>query len=614
MLRSLALFCVVAVFVVSTAFAQNPQEKPEAIKPTPEVLALFEESFQSLAQVEPTQRIGGLFQLVRFAVNLEDKAPAKKIVDSLLALVPSLEQEAVRNQVYEALAYVHYDLGQYAEAVAVLQRITKPADRYQPQLGLAHSLVFGRELDPTMKPFDATELLRQGLAGAIEAKDSRVEGIARVLLGRELARQGKKAESVAAFAEALKVAQKLEQQGAGEIIASVLQSQITYDQIADAHVTLQAPTDPGLKAAIPNLFVQQLLESEKYDDAEKFIKTLPADETRDRFIHGFVDANLKTITDAKVGELAALISSDAHRERFLLVVAVHLQKNNRSDVAVQVSKRLKEPEEAKMALFIGKVDSMTEEKKFAEVIQFIDESQEDEAIRQHLKRQVLVMQYNETLEEAIVQKIMELHTPEEKITVAELRKTAQETLKNPNANERIDTLLEIFQEQCQVADLTGAKQTLALFAEQIGKETDPAQIIDYLLFLARLQIELRDKAGAKDTLGKLTQMLSSVKDVKELKGLLSDQQPEGAPAVSSDDRIRVELPVAGATPAPVVSESAIQDQLFRVYVTMAVQYAKVDAVAESKAAVEKAKSLARLEPVAAQKAEKLLILAQFLVE
>jgi DNA/RNA endonuclease YhcR with UshA esterase domain len=98
--------------------------------------------------------------------------------------------------------------------------------------------------------------------------------------------------------------------------------------------------------------------------------------------------------------------------------------------------------------------------------------------------------------------------------------------------------------------------------------------------------------------------------LKELKSLAPDQQPEASSAVTGDGKIKLDLPVAGAAVA--VNEAAIQDQLFRIYLTIAVQFGKVEASAESKSAFEKAKALAKVEPVAAAKAEKLLILAQFL--
>jgi hypothetical protein len=253
------------------------------------------------------------------------------------------------------------------------------------------------------------------------------------------------------------------------------------------------------------------------------------------------------------------------------------------------------------------VQVLAEEKKFAEAFQFIEASKEDDTLRQQLKRQTLTRQFEETHDDAVLQKIMETYTGEEKVAIAALRDEAAQANKIANVGERMDLLFDILQEQFQVMDITGARQTLKLIAEQIGKETEPAQIIQYRLLLAPIQIELRDKAGTKENLGKLMQTLD-VKDLKVFKNLVPEQQPERAPAVTAEGRLRLDLPSAA------VDESAIRSQLFHVYVRIAELLASADAPVESKSAFEKAKALARLEPAALQRAEKLLVLAQFLAE
>lgn len=616
MFRSIALFCCAAVVAFSAAFAQNAEPaKPDVVKATPEILAMFEESFRSLDKIEPAFQAGILFQLFDSAMRLDDKAPAKKALTALTVLVPTIEPEDQRKQLYENLAHAHCALEQYTEAAAVLQQM-KPADRYKSQIDLAVRMVFDHEEDKnkTLKLFDASELLRQAASGAVEAKDKTTEVFARIFLGRELARQGKKEESAAAFAEATRLIKGLtEPQDQVQGTMLLIQSQVLYDQIEGAQTASQMLDTPEFKQAITNTFVQTLIQHEKCVEAENLIKTFPADQQRDQILLAFVMANIKTITDEKVGELSALVSSDEHRERFFQAVTAQLQKNNRGGVAVQVSKRAKEQAGTEVALFVGKVQSLVEAKKFAEAVKFIEESKEEDSIRQHLKRQVLAMQFNDSFDDAVAQKIAEIYTTEEKISVAELRETAKQAAKNPDAATRMDTLIGVVQEQFQIVDIAGAKQTLVLFTEQIGKETDPAKSIEYRLILARFQVALRDKAGAKETLGKLMQMLAAVKDLKELKSLVSAQQPAAAQStVTEGGKLKLDLPGAGGGSA--VDESAIRDVLFQVYLSIADQFAEIEASAETKAAVEKAKALARLEPVAQRRAEKLLALSQFLTE
>lgn len=607
MFRLLTLFCCAAVFTLSVAFTQEESEVTN-IKATPEVLALVEESLQSLGQAEPIPRAGALCQTLGFTLLFDDKTSAKKVIETLKALAPAIEPEALRNQLYEGIAHALCDLEEYAEIAGILQRITPSADRYQCQLNIAAKIVFGHEENKTLKPFDASELIRQAIGGAVEAHDRKTEAFALAFLGQELARQGKAAESAAAFAEAIKVAQSLkEAEEQAQVMQLIIQNQVQYGQMEGAQKTAQAVADPKIKRIMTAALIQSLIQNEKYVEAEKLIKTFPADdEGRNVLIQQRIIADIKTITDEKIGELTASVSDD-YRERLLQAVVRNLQQINRSEAAVQVGQRLKEPAMAEAALFIGKIDSLVEEKKFAEAIRFIDGTKEEDSIRQRVKRQVLTTQFEETHDETVIQQITETYTSEEKVSVTELREEAVQAAKNPESAKRMDLLFEVLQEQFQIMDIAGAKQTMKLLAEQTDKTTDPVQIVQYRLLLAQLQVELRDKEGVKANLGKLMQTLN-VPDVKVFKGLVPEQQPESVAATGG--RIKLDLP--GSTSA--VDESAIRNQLFFIYRGIAHLLAKADAPVESKSAFEKAKALAKLESAAVARAEKLLVLARLLAE
>jgi len=592
MLRSFALLCFCAVFAFSTAFAQD---EPSAVKitATPEILSLFNESLQSLSQAEPNPRAGGLFQLLGFAVNFDDKAHAQRIIDALLALAPSIEPEELRTQLYAGVVNAFLDLGKYPEAIAAVNQYASPADRHEWQLDIAARIIIVYERNNTSQPFGVSALLQQALTGAVETQDTIREGLARAFLGHELARQGRQEESVAAFAEAMRTAQRVEDvEEKGAIIGVILQRQAVHNQLANAMATLQS-VSPEIKPMSTFALVSVLIPGEKHAEAEALIRTLPSGDMRDQLLGDFVMATVKTITDAKVGELVGLVSSEEKRERFLQIVTTLLQRNGRSDVAVHVSRRLSEPEVAEMSLFIGKIDSLLEEKQFAEVLQFVDESEDNEAIRQHLKRRILMMQYMETRDESVAGQIEATFTSSERIAVSELREEAKRAAEVPDFATRIDLLFEIFQEQSRFLDFAGARQTMNLLAEQLDKGTEPVQNIRDRLLLARMQSDLQDAEGVKANLGKLTQTLSAVTDLQTLKDLVPT------------------LPL-GPGASPTVAESDIQNQLFQIYFMIANLLAGVDASAESQAAFAKARELARIEPDAAQRAEKLLVLAQFL--
>ena len=611
MFRMHALFCAIAFFASTVAFAQGKSDT-DTVKATPEILALFDESLQSLAQAEPTPRAQGLFHLLGFATRLDDKAPAKKVLDLLETLAPTIEPEELRNQLYEGIAHTLCHHEEYAEAAGTLQRIVKSADRYKRQLNLAVRIMLGHEQDQTLKPFDAAELIRQAIGGATEAQDKDIEALARLFLGRELLRQGKKEEAAAAFAEATRLAKNLNEVAEqAQVFQLMIQIQVQYGQAEEALATTQAAESAEVKRFLLGTLIQSFIQFEKHTEAEKLIKEFPAsNKGRDGLIQQWVAATIKSVSDEKIGELSALLSEE-QREPFLQTIVTLLQKINRGEAAIQVSKRMKEPAAAGLALLLGKVEALVEEKQFAEAIQFIEASKEDDAIRQNLKRQVLVMQFQETHEEAVVQKIAETFTSEEKVALGELREEAAEAAALQEVGERMDILFEVLLEQLQFTDIAGAKQTMGLISEQVAKETDPIVIIQFRLILAQLQKELQEKEGMKENLGKLMQVLDT-KDLKVFKGLIPEPPPEAAPAGAANSRIKLDMPIPGQEFA--VDESVIRDRLFLFYMEIAELLADADAPMESKSALEKAKELARLDSSAVQRAEKLLTLALFLAE
>ena len=584
MFRLFALFSCAIAFACTFVFAQEVPNTVN-IKVTPEMKSLIDESLQSLSQVERNPRISGLFRLLSFAVTFDDKAPAQKIVDVILELALSVEPEELRFQLYKGIARAYSDLEKYPESAAILNRISDPVIRNEAQLEIAVGITIEQTQNSELKPFDTSELLRQAAVGAAELKNHFFVALAHAYLGHELARQGKQNESNGAFAEALGLIDRLEETDERmRIFELILHGKIQYEQVPDAIKIWQTVVDPAVKPHLTQVLVSELIQREKYAEADTVIGTLPADDIRDGLLGDFVMANIKTITDVKVGELIALVSSDDMKERFLQVIAGQLQKSGRGEVALQVSKRLKDPIVAEMSLFVGKVQSLVEEKKFDEAIQLIDSAEENEEFRQHLRRQVWMEQFQETYAESVAVQIEATFTSHEKIVVAELREEAKRTT-------AVSELLEIVPEQVRFADFIGARQTLTLIFEQLDKETEPIKFIQERLILAQLQIALHDKEGTRANLEKLMQALSSVKNLSDLKDMV--QMPDSEPPLD---------------------EAAIRNMLFQIYFLTASQLAKVDAPTESRAAFAKAKELVLVEPVASAKAEKLLLLARFLAE
>ena len=601
MFRLFASFCFITVFAFSTAFAQDASATPEDIKVTPEILALFEESMQSLTQVEPNFRAVTLFHWLGFAALFDDKAPANRIINTLLEIAPAIEPVELRNQLYVSISHALCDLGEYARAIEILQRITQPVNRYRSQLDLAVRIIFEQEQDGTLPKFDTATLLGQVINAATAEQDRRVVAVACALLGREFARHGRAEESITnAFAEALRIAGGIDNIGEQlQAFQSILQSQVRYGHIEGARATVQASSDPEVRQAMTNLFAHALLENEKYDEAERLIRTLPAGMDRNVFVQRWIAGNIETITDAKIGELSALVTDDL-RERFLQGAIASLQTNHRGDVARQVSRRLTDPAGAERALLAGDTELLLEERRFAEAIQRIAASSEEEEIKRFLTRQILMLQFELTHDETVVPQILATYSDEDRAALGELRERATQAATIADAGERMGTMFNFLQEQFRVFDVPGARQTMRLVSGELDRLTDPALIVDYRLILAQFQVELQDNEAVKENLGKLTQRLAAVRDLNELRDIVPPPMPQ------------LEQLQAGVAAA--VDAAAIQRQLFRVYLMTADLLARAEAVAESRSAFESAKAWAGRERDAMERAEMLFVLAQFLAE
>ena len=593
-----AFIAVFSIAVVNNTVANSPgvsntaDEAPQRVKATPEVLAFFNESRRSLDGVDPDPKAGMLFQLLGLAVLFDDKSPARAIIADILEIASGIEPAELRTQLYEGISHALCELESYAEAVEVLQRIADTAERYRSQLDVAVKIIFEHEQENGSESFGISDMLRQIISSSSEAGDRNVTALAHSLLGRELARLKNQEESQTAFVEAVKIAQTVEDaQQQSTILQLIIQSQVRYGQLEGAQTTVQAIADPATKQKMMYAFIDALTQYKHYVQAEQFILSTAAAEPqstaeRDMLIQRWVISNIETVSYEQVDTLSALLSED-HRERFLQAVAAHLQKINRDETAVQVSRRLKDPANAGLALLVGKIESYLAGEKYTEAIEHLEASSEDETFRKHFKRQILTMLFDKTRDEAIIPQIIATYTDEEKEALAELREEAVQKANNVNEPERIELLFSILQDQFLLLDFEGAKQTATLIDEQLDKQADLKMLPEGRVMLARLQIELQDKEGAKNNINKLVRIISTEQNQEKLNSLL----PEYLLAQTDNAEL-------------------LRDRLFQIYALSADLLTQAGAPAESSAVLEKAKELAVNTADALQKAEMYFMLSQ----
>ncbi|MDR0521317.1 MAG: hypothetical protein LBH00_05635 [Planctomycetaceae bacterium] len=583
--RMFRIGLLTAGIVCSFFISASAQKADTAGKIAPEITSLLTEVKEVLAPVEPKVRAAGLFHLLDFQMQLENKASAEETLHSLLTLAPSITEEQHRSQIYKGVADAYGDLQKDTEAAALMSKIAAPADRAEFQLHYAVKIITEMEEDAGRKFFDTAGLLRRAIADAAAAKNAGLESLGQAFLGRELARQKKNEDAEIAFSEALKTAKKTGDTEEQELIGIVLRSQIQHGLIPAASATLAAVAVPETKQALTKEFIQSLIQYKKFAEAETAVKKLPAGKIKDTLLLDFAMENIKTVSDEQIGILAAMISTDAAREQVLQQIVAGLRRNNRNDAAESAGKRMSDPKKFKAAVIFGDIDRLMEAKQFAEAVK-VSELLEDPQLKSGIKREIFIAQYRETRDEALLAPIAALYTAEEKEKSAKLEST-KKTAENAETGKQIDTLLGVMESQFELMDIKGAKQTMILILSRLDKVSDLAKIVQCRLLIAQLQIELRETSGAKENLGQLIQMLGGVQDLNLLKGLVN-VPPGGQPA----------------------DAAAIRDQLFQIHAAAAELLIHTDALPEFQAALGKAKTFADAEPFAIAKADKLLLLAR----
>ncbi|GHT24595.1 hypothetical protein FACS189419_09570 [Planctomycetales bacterium] len=298
------------------------------------------------------------------------------------------------------------------------------------------------------------------------------------------------------------------------------------------------------------------------------------------------------------------MSSPERKTKFLQGVAgafINLDKDEEAKKLADGNKEILNALKAKP------IRQLLKDKKFDEALKVAEtldaEIPDGERSKTQIKRQIGILRYRETNDEKYLQQIAATFTDEEKKQISELDNAVQQASAITNPEEQRTALLQAVQTQYQIGNVTGVKQVLVLLLANVEKETDVVKLVSQRLILARLQADVNDKAGMKANLGKLLEKLSGVKDIMELKELVPERQQENPIAAAGGEAVKLKVPV---------DRTAVEDQLFNVYITVADDFRKAEADAEAKAVLQKARQIAESATDAARKADMLFFMMQFL--
>jgi hypothetical protein len=612
---------VLVVFSSILAAAQEKPlpKKPELLQKTPELLAMIAETRQSLESLPNTQKIPVLFQLLDIELHFTDKQPAQNTIQQVLTLIPSVEKESIQAQIIEAVAFALADIGDYEQCVKTLDLIVKPLVRAEKQLNVAEKIIediedkikkSNTDKNETVKQFDATDLLRKSLAGAVEAKDAGLESLVSVILGRELAKQGKVDESKILFEKARKKARELEEVEERNLVAVMIRSLIIVDRQPEAWAMIETVTGEENKLFLTGQIAITLAQEGKITDAINLIKIIKrGDEIRNNTIAIIIRSLVKTITVEQIIELAGLSSSDEFQQRLLENTYHELLNNKRYDII------------AELAQFWGNVAEsnsyhlklLTDAKKFDEAAKYIETL--DAVLKPQASRQLVLAKIEQQgeISEELLNQIFTTYSEEEKKKIELFQQETENVLKIDNPEERLTALLQLSQFQFEIYDLRGVRKTLGLMLETVEKLDVPRISVEYQLLVAELQMNY-DKSGAKKTFSQLQKYLDGIKDVRKLKGLFPNESVQPEPTVSETSTSQQSQPIVKLNPSPSADEIEGNNNLFQVYTQIGFLWYSVGENVEAKKFFQKAKEFADSESDVIRKVEKLLTLSLLLAQ
>ncbi|MDR1962279.1 MAG: hypothetical protein LBQ50_00700, partial [Planctomycetaceae bacterium] len=477
MIRSSFLSCVLlTIFNFALALAQeSPSTEtpfpPASLKATPEILALIAESHQLLEQLPEEERAMALFQVLELQFLFADKQPARKTIQEILALIPSIEKDSVRTQICEATAVILAELGDFGQCVQTLNQITKPVDRAEKQLNVAEQILNNAEMTKTPISFDMTGLLQSALTGAVEAKDKGLESLVSIVLARELAKQGKIEESKILFESARKKAREIEEIEEQNLIGFMVRSMIGVGMQPEAMAMIETVTEEDAKRLLMGQAAVAMAQEGKTKDAGVLVKTFKPGDMKDNVLVRVAETAAKTITVEQILELAKQTASPESREKFLERTFLALLENKRDDAASELAGHSENAPEYQKRLQLWQLESLIDEKKFAEAEKNIATLSPDSAtfppeLKQSLLRQLILIEIQaKGLSNELLNRLTATFSEEDEKNRALLQAEAEKAAKMDDFNESMLSLEQIIQSQIQMLDLQSAAKTFRLLFE-----------------------------------------------------------------------------------------------------------------------------------------------------
>ncbi|MDR1053506.1 MAG: hypothetical protein LBL39_04970 [Planctomycetaceae bacterium] len=584
------LVLILFLFVLgnpSAVFALEAERKPVF---SAAQLQLIERASQLVEKIaQPEDRLGKLFELLTFESQFEDKQYAQKTMQTILQQISTLESGAVKNNFYEVLALAQSNIGDYKQINVTLNNLPQSIEKSQIQFDLAEKILYEKEESKLPIPVEVAELLRLAYAGAGVAKDTGLEALAAMQLGRVLAKAGKIDEAKNFLNIAMQKSDELEETESKNIKQSVLRVMTQNKIYKEVTAELAKTKSQETKDLYWGIVLQTLAEEGQIDEAKKGLPGIKLADVRDMIGVAISREIAKKGTVAELLELSKQMSSDERREIFVQNAISFLLQNKRNETAAQLINQINQtganPESLERYNLIL-IASMIDDKNF-------DEAEKKIATiakinyKMDMSRYLILSRIKANGLKSVVGKVQPFYTNEEKQQIAALNAETGKLATIKDNSERAKAGFALFLKHVEILNPDGIQAATQVFLNDVDKLSSPAQILDYQYNTARLHFELGNFDGVRESLNRSVRYLDGVKDLMQLKELVLIEQ-EGT-ASTNNVALNDAANTATKTKTPEVTEAMIRERLFLTYTSICAMYIDINDIDAAAKIYEKSK-------------------------
>jgi hypothetical protein len=576
----------------SAVFSDNIVKKPLIVSESQ--LQLLDRANQLAEKItRPENKLNKLFELLSFETQFEDKKYAQNTIKSILNLIPELKNEAVKNNFYELLAIAQSNINDYKQINVTLNNLAQSIEKVQIQFDLAEKIIYEREENKLPIPDEVIDLLQLAYTGAGIVKDTMLESLAAMQLGRVLAKSGKVDQAKNFLITALKKSDELNELESRNIKQSILRIMVQYKIYDEVMKEIAKTKSQETKDLLWGLVLQTLAEEGRIKEAKDGLINIKTTIVKDMIVVGISRETAKKGTVEELIELSKQTSSEEQKKVFIQNTISFLLENKRPETAIQLIDQVKAQtdivtvESYNLILIANKID----DKKYGEAEKDIA-AISDKNYKMHINQYLILARIRATGLKSVVGKNAAYYTETEKQKIAALNAETSKLAKIENNLERVIAGFSILRKQIEILNPDGINDLTQIVLNDIDKLDNPIQILEYQYNTARIHLELGNYDGVRDAIDRTVKFLDGVKNLMQLKELVLLESEETAAAnnfTADKNNPNSNSKLNTQTKEPEVTEAMIKEQLFLTYTSICAMYIDINEIETAKKIYEKSK-------------------------